>query len=79
MAPSPTAEDTRLADPLRALLHHEEGRVAITLLEEEIAGVDLAGVAPGGERLDVSVTQNGEGNIVIVGHVVLPRGFTVCP
>ncbi len=45
----------------------------------KVAGVDLAGVTPGGKRGQVLLAENGEGNIVIVGHVVLPRGFTCMP
>ncbi|HEY5940809.1 MAG TPA: hypothetical protein VIT87_08315, partial [Gemmatimonadales bacterium] len=57
----------------RAVLHHEEGQVAVALLEKELAGVDLAGVAADGKSLEVFVGQSRKGNIVIIGHVVLLR------
>ena len=44
----------------RALLHHEEERVAITLLEEKVAGVNLAGVTPGGKRGQVFSLRMGK-------------------
>jgi hypothetical protein len=63
-------------DLYRAFLHHEEGQVAVALLEQELAGADFAGMTPGGKGAEVLVAQGRKGNIVIGGHVVLSPRIT---